>query len=673
MAKALWLAMLIMNRLKYNYKFMLISILFMCPIVLLSIQLWNQLESDIQTTQREDEGVNIISKLNALAVQAADFRDIMMAHNYDRSEATNTRIFNLRNTTEETLQAISTNYTQSRLLKKAQLERLKSAWKTAQNEELGSQIMLREYIDSYGTLVSEIDSIVLEIAKSSGLSNDSDPQINAYMSFYLDKVRPLQASLSKLRGYGSNTLNTNYLDSASFTEVDASFYDAKNAFTESTDAFSKMQKEFTDIPFLNEQKQASEVVDKILFLFNDQVVEAISERQTWQQFNEQMTGFLSPIRNLEGKILDHATTAVHQRLQAKESNRITLVVCLFVLLAVIGYLYFGLYISLRVNIDNMVISAGKVAGGDMTVEVQQHSQDEFAVLNRDFNAMIKQMQQLITAARESSDTTSEHALSVKKLAELNSRIVQQQTEETRRITHAMEEMSSAAEEVARETEFTANAAQNADEHAREGQQLVDSAVQSFSHLTENINGSMSVVEKLADQSQGVTEILSVIKSIAQQTNLLALNAAIEAARAGEQGRGFAVVADEVRSLAQRSHESTVEIDDVLGKIQTGVQEAVNAMQVSVEVTGQSVSNAQRLTAKLEEILQGVSDINNRTQSISAATLEQTETVNHVQSSLKAIDTRSGDAAHAAEDTLHSAREMQNSIEQLTDSLARFKV
>ena len=134
-----------------------------------------------------------------------------------------------------------------------------------------------------------------------------------------------------------------------------------------------------------------------------------------------------------------------------------------------------------------------------------------------------------------------------------------------------------------------------------------------------------------------------------------------------------MVADEVRSLAQRSHEATVEIDDVLGKIQSGVQEAVTSMQVSVDVTEHSVSTANNLTEKLEEILHGVSAINSRTQSISATTLQQTESVNHVLSSIQAINARAKEAASATENSQHSSEEMLVSLHELVEKLSRFKV
>ncbi|MEM7290450.1 MAG: methyl-accepting chemotaxis protein [Pseudomonadota bacterium] len=671
--KILWLATFVMNRLTYNYKFMVISVLFLCPILLLSTQLWNQLEQDLQVTATEAKGVNVIKELSLLNSKAAQLRDVLMAYNYDRSQATTSKVVQLRNETSELLDGINQQYQDSNLVKPTQLERLQQAKKQAYNEDLGSQIMLREYMTSYGSLVNEVEAIALEIAKNSGLANDTDDNLSVEIGVYLEDVRPLLSQLTKLRGYGNNTLNTPFMDSATFTEVDATYFNTQNAFEDFKSAIEKVRKIHPEATIVAAAPSTIEAVDKLLFLFNDQVVEAISERQTWQQYNESASQLITTALALENVVLDRALTIIQKRHRAKEQNRMVLVASLLALLAVITYLYLGLYFSLSESVSNMVSSARRVADGDMTVEVENRTRDEFATLIENFNDMVIQMRQLIRASRDSSDTVSQHAGQVKILADQNTAIVRLQTEETTKIRHAMEEMSSAAEEVARETEFTAGAAEDANENAREGQQLVVDAVKSFEALTSNIHGSMQVVEKLAEQSRGVTDILTVIKGIAEQTNLLALNAAIEAARAGEQGRGFAVVADEVRTLAQRSHEATVEIDDVLGKIQAGVQEAVHSMQASVDVTEHSVSTANRLTEKLEEILQGVTNINARAQSISAATLEQTESVNHVLASIQAINSRANEASDAAENTQHSSEEMLMSLNELVERLARFRV
>ncbi len=662
-----------MNRLMYTYKFALISILFLCPIILLGEQLWRQLEEDIQTTATEAQGIDIIRSLNQITLAASRYRDVMMAHNYDRNETTTRRVYQLKSETRELIEQFIKQNADSKLISKDQIQRIEQAWKTSTNDELGSQIMLREYMASYGAIVSELDNIVLEIAKSSGLANDTEPQLNLEISFYLEKVRPLTYYSGLLRGYGNNTLNTPFLDSASFTEVDATYFNTQTAYSDFQDTFKKISAAHPDTPFASATAKTIDATDKLLFLFNDQVVEAISDRKTWQEYDASTTELIASVKELESILLTDALNKVQSRLDDKVQNRYILVTALLLLLAIIGYLYLGLYTSLRDSIRNMIDSARKVADGDITVDVHNESQDEFSQLINNFNDMLHQIRHLIESARQSSEDTAEHAQNVQALAQQNSEVVKQQTEETRKISQAMEEMTAASEEVAKETEFTAGAAEEADETAREGQYLLKESVASFTHLTEKINSSMKVVENLAEQSRGVTAILDVIKSIAEQTNLLALNAAIEAARAGEQGRGFAVVADEVRTLAQRSHQATVEIDEVLGKIQGGVDEVVNAMETSVQVTETSVGTTLTLSEKLEEILERVSHINKRTQSISATMLQQTESVNHVRVSIHAIDSRAGDAAHAAENTLHSSDEMQQALNELVKQLGRFKV
>lgn len=673
MLKLFWPAMFIMNRLQYTYKFTLISVLFTCPIALLSYQLWNQLEQDIRITSNEVEGIHLIQALQGLGISASEYRDIMMAYNYDRSDETAQKIARAKTAVREQLEILEANFQNSPLLLQNHRDRIETAWKQSMKEDLGSALMLRDYMASYGALGTEIDALVIEIAKMSGLSSDNDPQLNAEITLYLEDLRVLMRTTSRLRGYADNTLNTAFMDSGNLAEVETIYADTSTALTRIQENTSRLAKTHPGHPLEPMIKTTSEDIGKILQMVNEQLIEAYEDKMTWKDFHRVATDNLQALVKSADYILERADSTVQARLQEKETNRVVLIVSLLILLALITYLYLGLYISLRLSISQMVDSADKVANGNMTINLKNVSQDEFAILTQNFNSMVAQMRALITSARGSSDLTANRTEQVQALAHLNSKLVKQQTEETRKINRAMEEMTAASSEVAREAEYTANAAQDANEHAREGQALIGTALQSFEDLTRRINTSMHVVERLSEHSRGVTTILAVIKGIAQQTNLLALNAAIEAARAGEQGRGFAVVADEVRTLAQRSHEATVEIDGVLGKIQSGVEEAVNTMKVSVDVTSSSVNSARSLGQKLDEILDGITSINDRTRSISAAALEQTESVNHVRMSVQEIDSRGGEAAEAATNTLHSIHEMQQAVAQLTEQLRRFIV
>jgi methyl-accepting chemotaxis protein len=673
MTKILWPATSIMNRLPYTYKFALISVLFLCPIILLGEQLWSQIEKDIQITKREAEGLKAIDQLNTLSQQATQYRDVLMAFNYDRSDATSKRLDKLKLEINNQLSEFFAEFESSSLLKPTQIERLKSAWATSRKQDLGSQIMLREYMLSFGALVLELNAVITEIAKSTALTSISDPEVANEMGFYFEEVRPLLLSAGKLRGYGNNTLNVAYLDSASFTEVDSTYFATQSVYDEFKTAFNNLTKEQVHQPVIELAESTLTSMEQLLLLFNDQVVGGISDRQKWQQFDATASSYLSDAIELETALLSHASDNNELQLNEKRTNRTLLIVSQVSLLILIAYLYLGLYRSLRSSIQQMVESTQKVADGDMTVRVDSQTRDEFSLLTHNFNTMLTEINGLITATRDSSNLTAQQAKNVQALAQQNSEVVQQQTEETRKISRSMEEMSTASMDVAKETEYSANEAEEADEVAREGQQLLEKSVASFTHLTENISESKKVVEKLSERSRGVTDILNVIKGIAEQTNLLALNAAIEAARAGEQGRGFAVVADEVRTLAQRSHQATVEIDEVLGKMQAGVSEAVNAMNQSVAVTGDSVALTQQLSTKLEEILAGVGNISRRTQSISATTAQQTMSVDHVRNSIQAINSRANDAAKAAENTLSSCDEMQQTLAQLHNQLERFTV
>src|SRR5690606_1054142 len=218
--------------------------------------------------------------------------------------------------------------------------------------------------------------------------------------------------------------------------------------------------------------------------------------------------------------------------------------------------------------------------GDLTSRLHLVSRDEMGELSGAFNHMADKIQELIQAVSGTANAVDSQARRVNDTAVSSSKASQRQLEETTQISASMHQMVATVQEVAASSQAASDAAFQADHEAENGKQVVGETLAVINRLADQIAHSVTIINRVAQDSQNISQVLVEIRSIAEQTNLLALNAAIEAARAGEQGRGFAVVADEVRSLSQRTQKSTREIEDMIERLQTGVKEAVGSMQSS---------------------------------------------------------------------------------------------
>jgi aerotaxis receptor len=245
--------------------------------------------------------------------------------------------------------------------------------------------------------------------------------------------------------------------------------------------------------------------------------------------------------------------------------------------------------------------------------------------------------------------------------------IRQQQSETDQVATAITEMSASVQEVARNAQNTADAADKADAEAREGRQVVADTSSAIGRLAAEVEKASGVIQQLEARSTEITSVLDVIRGIAEQTNLLALNAAIEAARAGEQGRGFAVVADEVRTLASRTQQSTQEIQSMIEKLQDGARSAVKVMQLSREQADNSVEQARHAAASLENITRSVSVITDMSTQIATAVEEQSavgEEINRNVISIRHISDANADTGAQSEQAAQNVAQLAMSLQQL---------
>lgn len=295
---------------------------------------------------------------------------------------------------------------------------------------------------------------------------------------------------------------------------------------------------------------------------------------------------------------------------------------------------------------------------DLTIKFRTFNDDELGLISTSLTQVIEHLRGILHSIAEAANTVNSSATELSSFTQETNKRMQQQQAETEQTATAMNEMTATVAEVAQSTSAAADSAKDADTYAANGNRIVIDSISSMSQLSEQIQKTAQVIGFLSNESQSIGRVLDVIKSIAEQTNLLALNAAIEAARAGEQGRGFAVVADEVRTLAQRTQKSTQEIEAMIATLQKGVKEAVNAMEVGIKQVDDANNKANEAGQALKEIVASVDNIAELNAHIATAAEEQSSVAESINRSIIAI-------SDITDDSTRSAHELSESVINLT--------
>ena len=356
------------------------------------------------------------------------------------------------------------------------------------------------------------------------------------------------------------------------------------------------------------------------------------------------------------------------------SRAFNLVVTLLVIATGLTLLFAWLLTnSITKPIANALDAAEEIAKGNLTRPIVVDGSDEAGRLLRAMSTMQEKLRDTLQRISGSATQLASAAEELNSVTDESARGLTQQNNEIEQAATAVNEMTSAVEEVARNAVSTSEASKNATTSAGDGRDLVQETVSAIERMSADVQSTAALIGNLADESRDIGKVLDVIRGLADQTNLLALNAAIEAARAGEAGRGFAVVADEVRALAHRTQQSTSEIERMIGSIQSGTEHAVDSMRNSTERAESTLNIARGAGMSLDTINTAIVEINERNLVIASAAEEQAQVAREVDRNLVNIRDLSVQSATGANQTSAASAELSRLAVDLNSMVGRFSL
>lgn len=661
----------LMNRMSYFSKFLLINLLFLLPLLWLA---WVQLVS--LSAQQNDarqalDGIRTVRASLELTGIAAEIRDLQFIQGNE--QILSNRIEPLKQAYQQKLKQLSQNLN-PKADQRQILNSIRQLSEQVQVQHSFQSTSINIVFDKYHQLVSGSWNLVRELSQQSGLSRDHQKANFQLMKLVLDQLEPILKHQGQLRGYSALMIRNGTINSAMIPPLDRLL-----------DGLISDQTNLTSIttPLLNTSPQYPGALTQWLSALPEQMQQNLSRYENdllleeslehdWSTYFQQA----SSAHNAAYQVIDQALSYVERNLQTRfdEQNQHFYLVLIGVLSTILitNYLMLGFNISVRQGLTEILTATEQVAEGDLTCKVELSSRDELGQFAEAFNGMTQRMRSVLGTVNQTAESVAGQARTVSQIAANSRRSADEQHRQIEQIVSAFNEMVNSAQGITAQTQTASQQSREVGQQSSQGQQKVQSTLRDIHQLNDEIEGSVIAVNQLEQDSANITQVLDVIKGVAEQTNLLALNAAIEAARAGEQGRGFAVVADEVRTLAQRTQHSASEIEQMILRLQEGVSRAVATMKTSKTKALQTVQNSSAVSETLEHISRLIDQIADFNSQIASASEEQTAVSNQIEQTLNGIHQSASNTAQGACETVDACQHMMRQTTELQHRVSNFR-
>ena len=663
-----------MNRLSYAKKFGVISLTFFIPLVLLSYAILNQTYQHIEKSKKEQKSVAVISDVLSMLDIASLYRDFATVESkFPGSELTQ-KTNALKTQLMDSLRKIKTDY--PRDIVASNIANKLDDW-DSQLARGGANIQptVKDQYKSYDRVVQDMLFLAINSAQISGISQDTNQDVQILLNLILNDYPSYTSTLGLAHSVAVYSIHQRNISADSYNLLNDS-YDAIDLVGKNM-ALSHNSLVKDNVLFKENFEGVFSAIEQetenIRFKLDDDLIAAETLTASWQDFSQFYIEKMASFQKIREIAVPKLNDILQERIDELTQRFVIVLVAITLVMLLIVYLYAAFFWSVRSTVGHFFDAAQEISNGDMRVRVEVESKDEMGELTSEFNTMVEKIHTLLQAVHKTSSDVGLAMDQVGTNAEQSNRAANEQLKQTEQVASAVTQMAASAEEVNRQSKEAADSASKATSQADSASTVVDETLSQINSLASEIMQSTDVINQLSENSSNIGSMLAVIKGIAEQTNLLALNAAIEAARAGEQGRGFAVVADEVRTLASRTQSSAQEIEEVMTSLHSGISNAVEVMGNSHKMAQETVESSSKVRTALESIVEMVGVISAINSQISNSADEQTQVARTIDSNVVNINELGRATVVDAEHTVKAIKEVMSLTESLQEKLERFHV
>lgn len=665
-------AISMMGKMKYPVKFITISILFLFPLLWFFFNSLSALNEDLSFTDRELSGSHYLKLIRPLPEKIAERRGMMNAIIQGNSslESRLTEINSDINRSLEVLTADADGL--SGLLDvESQVRELHGLWRVL---ESSSDINAKQSFNQHTAIIDKLKKLIVLVADNSNLI--LDPVLDSFylMDSVVLRLPEITENLGKIRGMAMGMSVSGRADREQIfimknliAEVRGDSESLEHGLRQAGSVNRDILKELL-VPV----KESNQATENYLVYIEENTATSfdLEELRADDVFNRG-SSVIGATFEVYDRNLAKLQGLLSSRLAAYKKQRNIELLTIVISLSVIVYLYVAFYLSVQSSIKAIVETSRELMMGNLTARIDIDTNDETAEIHRSFNSMANNFNDIVKDVNQVSGVLNNSVENVAVVAEQTSKNVRSQRDQTQQVAAAITEMSASANEIASNTSRASAASDSAFEKTTGANDIVRSSQVSVHSLVEEIDQAVIAMNAMAAESKSIGQVLDVIKSVAEQTNLLALNAAIEAARAGEQGRGFAVVADEVRTLAQKTHNSTSEIESMIEKLQQRSGEAVAVIESGQKRARATETQSLQAAEGLKEVEAAISELNQMITGIACAAEQQTATCEEISRNIINIEDSTRDTSEGADQTATAGTAMASEAERLTSMVGRF--